>query len=124
MAAVACPPLPARARSPRVGIGCFSPPCPEAWLGRASSTRRQAGGGHGSWGRSAGQAGGIAALDNLKPVEDIVKYYMENARLVREVRGERGRPTIDHTMLFPLWTMGVLAGALAAVLFTVLAAVL
>jgi hypothetical protein len=32
------------------------------------------------------QIGGIAALDNLKPVEDIVKYYMENARLVREVR--------------------------------------
>ena len=31
------------------------------------------------------QIGGIAALDNLKPVEDIVKYYMENARLVREV---------------------------------------
>ena len=34
---------------------------------------------------SVAQAGGMAVLANMKPIEDIVAYYMENARLVREV---------------------------------------
>jgi LL-diaminopimelate aminotransferase len=33
---------------------------------------------------SVSQAGGLAVLANMKPVEDIVKYYMENARIIRE----------------------------------------
>ena len=36
------------------------------------------------------QIGGIAALDNMEPVMDIVKYYLENARLVREALDEWG----------------------------------
>ena len=36
------------------------------------------------------QIGGIAALDNMEPVMDIVKYYLENARLVREALDECG----------------------------------
>ncbi len=31
---------------------------------------------------SVSQIGGLAVLDNMGPVEDIIKYYMENARLV------------------------------------------
>ncbi|EKX45254.1 hypothetical protein GUITHDRAFT_152780 [Guillardia theta CCMP2712] len=33
---------------------------------------------------SVAQQGGIAALDNINQVMDIVKYYLENAKLVRE----------------------------------------
>ena len=34
------------------------------------------------------QQGGIAALDNINQVMDIVKYYLANAKLVREVDRE------------------------------------
>eukprot|EP00961_Rhodomonas_salina_P178456 2407130-Rhodomonas_salina.1 len=33
---------------------------------------------------SVAQAGGLAVLDNMEPVKDIVKYYGENAKLIRE----------------------------------------
>jgi len=36
------------------------------------------------------QAGGLAVLNNMGAVEEIVKYYMENARLVRETLDECG----------------------------------
>eukprot|EP00283_Hemiselmis_rufescens_P019901 CAMPEP_0173437880 /NCGR_PEP_ID=MMETSP1357-20121228/18671_1 /TAXON_ID=77926 /ORGANISM="Hemiselmis rufescens, Strain PCC563" /LENGTH=406 /DNA_ID=CAMNT_0014403095 /DNA_START=25 /DNA_END=1245 /DNA_ORIENTATION=- len=39
---------------------------------------------------SVSQAGGLAVLDNMPAVMDIVKYYMENAKLVRETFDELG----------------------------------
>eukprot|EP00960_Hanusia_phi_P062868 765285-Hanusia_phi.AAC.1 len=41
-------------------------------------------------GLTASQQGGIAALDNINEVMGIVKYYLENAKLIREV-DKRGR---------------------------------
>lgn len=39
---------------------------------------------------SVSQIGGLAVLEDLKPVQDIVDYYLENARLVRECLTELG----------------------------------
>jgi len=39
---------------------------------------------------SPAQAGGLAVLANMGVVEDIVKYYMENAKMVRETLDECG----------------------------------